>query len=104
MQWFSLTLSVLTVLHSVFAVPTTLHTIEKYAGETTGRHVIQLKPGFDKARLVQQMKKAGNVTHEWDIVNGFAGHFDDDTLNVLRADPNVELISEDGIVHTTSTQ
>lgn len=104
MQLFSLSLTVLSVLHSVFAVPTTLHTIEKYAGETTGRHLIKLKPDVDKTSLVQQMKEAGNVTHEWNIINGFAGHFDDNTLNALRANPDVELISEDGIVHVATTQ
>jgi len=58
---------------------------------------------------------------DWDMLNGFAstffslevsshdhnidiGDLDTDTLNTLRASSDVESISEDGIMHTMTTQ
>ncbi|KAF5349212.1 hypothetical protein D9756_009504 [Leucocoprinus leucothites] len=86
------------------AAPTALHTIETFSGETTGRHIVTLKEGVSKASLIAQIKQNATITHEFDIINGFAGHFDEDTLNALRASPDVELIGEDGIMHTMVTQ
>ncbi|KXN86834.1 Subtilisin-like serine protease pepC [Leucoagaricus sp. SymC.cos] len=89
---------------SALSAPTALHTIETYAGETTGRHIVTLKAGVDKTNLINQVKQNATVTHEFDIINGFAGHLDEDTLNALRASPDVESIAEDGIMHTMVTQ
>ena len=48
--------------------------IDKYAGETTGRHIVQLKDGADKASLLSQVRAKGSqVTHNWNLINGFAG-------------------------------
>lgn len=104
MYTLSLSLAVLALFHpSVLGAPAAIHTIETYAGETTGRHLVTLKPGVAKASLIRQIKQNATVTHEWDIINGFAGEFDEDTLNALRASPDVESIAEDGIMHTMAT-
>jgi len=52
-------------------------TVEKYDGETSGAHIIQLNEGADRAALVSQVKQAnGEVTHDdWKTCNGFAGLF-----------------------------
>ncbi|KAJ3576376.1 hypothetical protein NP233_g467 [Leucocoprinus birnbaumii] len=86
------------------SAPTALHTVETFDGETTGRHIVTLKEGVSKASLIAQIKQNATITHEFDIINGFAGHLDEDTLNALRANPDVELIAEDGIMHTMVTQ
>lgn len=102
---FSLSFATLSLfLASALSAPTTLHPIESFAGETTGRHIITLKQGVEKAGLVTQLKENVTITHDWEIINAFAGHFDDDTLNALRANPDVEIIAEDGIMHTMTTQ
>ncbi|KAM6496330.1 hypothetical protein JOM56_009036 [Amanita muscaria] len=62
---------------------------------------LTLKEGVNKADLFSQAKTF-NVTHKWDIINGFAGHCDDSTLDYLRAHSDVESIAEDGIVTINS--
>jgi len=48
--------------------------IDKYAGETTGKHIVQLKDGANKASFLSQVKATnGQVTHDWDFINAFAG-------------------------------
>lgn len=102
---FSSSFTVLSLfIASALAAPTALHAIETFDGETTGRFLVTLKPGVSRTSLINQVKKNATVTHEWDIINGFAGHLDDDTLNALRASPDVESIAEDGIMHTMVTQ
>lgn len=89
---------------SALAAPAAIHTVETFSGETTGRFLVTLKPGVSKASLLSQIKHNATITHDWELINGFAGHLDDDTLNVLRANPDVQSIAEDGIMHTMTTQ
>ncbi|KAF9459648.1 serine protease [Collybia nuda] len=86
-----------------FAGLTALQTIEKYAGQVTGRSIVQLKNGVSKATVMQHLKP-DMVTHDWNVINGFAAHLDADTIGLLRASSDVESISEDGIMHTMTTQ
>ncbi|KAG8830049.1 subtilisin-like serine protease [Serendipita sp. 399] len=41
------------------------------------------------------------VIHQWDaaVFNGVAGHFDEDSLNILRAQSEVAWIEEDAVLH-----
>ena len=99
---FVATFTALAVLiSSALAAPSAaLHAVEKFQGETTGRHIVMFKKGVNVAS-----QRVAGVTHAWDgAINGFAGHFDEATLEALRANPNVESISEDGIMHTFVTQ
>ncbi len=90
-----------TLLTPIIAAPfQLLHTVEKFSGDTTSRHIVTFKAGTDKSAF-----QLASVTHQWDgALNGIAGDFDEATLEALRADPNVESISEDGIMHTMTTQ
>lgn len=50
--------------------------IEKYNGTTNGRYIVQMKDGADRAGLQSLLLQTGdghNITHDWDIINGFAG-------------------------------
>ncbi|KAJ3565687.1 hypothetical protein NP233_g7471 [Leucocoprinus birnbaumii] len=89
-------------LTASLAAPTaTLHTVEKYDGETTGRYIVTFKVGV----VATEAQPTEGVTHTWDgAINGFAGHFDEATIEKLRANPDVETISEDGIMSTFVTQ
>ncbi|KAM6496367.1 hypothetical protein JOM56_009073 [Amanita muscaria] len=98
MRFASAALALLAVVPAL-CVPTGLITVEKANGPTTGsgKYIITLKSGVNKAGLISQTKTF-NVTDKWDIINGFAGHCDDSTLNYLRAHSDVESIAEDGIL------
>jgi cerevisin len=100
---FFVTLSVFVT--SALAAVAPLRTVEKYHGETNGRYIVTLKDGSTKSDLFGQLRLSkSNITHDWDIVNGFAGHFNADTLNSLRSNPAVESVAEDGIMHAFGTQ
>lgn len=50
--------------------------IQKYDGTTTGRYIVQMKDGADKASLQSLIMEAVDgqvITHDWSIINGFAG-------------------------------
>ncbi|CDO71600.1 hypothetical protein BN946_scf184911.g70 [Trametes cinnabarina] len=92
----------------IFAAPTaSLHTVEKYAGDKKPQsYIVKLKDGVDKSVhldwLTAHHGHGATVTHpEWEsnVLHGFAGILDENALNALRANPDVEYIAEDGIVH-----
>ncbi|XP_006464047.1 serine proteinase 2 [Agaricus bisporus var. bisporus H97] len=102
---FSLSFAALALLvASALGAPTAIHSIETFDGETSGKHIITLKQGVKKEDLFKNLKAKVSVSHEWEVINGFAAEFDEETLNELRANPNVESITEDGLMHTMSTQ
>ncbi|KAM6496331.1 serine protease [Amanita muscaria] len=96
MHFNSVALALLALVVPVLCIPTGLLTVESANGQTSGKYIVTLKKGVNKADLFSQAKTF-NVTHEWDIINGFAGHCDDSTLDYLRAHSDVESIAEDGI-------
>ncbi|KAF8641441.1 hypothetical protein AX16_009954 [Volvariella volvacea WC 439] len=102
MRFFTATISSLFFIGTVLASPL-LAPIERYSGETTGRYIVQLKEG---AALPTVLESLGiEPAFQWESFNSFAGSFDDATLALIRASPDVERISEDGIMHTmTVTQ
>lgn len=53
--------------------PIMLHDIRRYDGETTGKHIVLLKPGASKAELLVNLSTMNaDVTHDWDFINAFA--------------------------------
>ncbi|KAF9459643.1 serine protease [Collybia nuda] len=78
-----------------------LQAVEKYKGNSTGRFIVKFKDDVSKASFMQRLK-VKPVSHEWQILNGFAADLDTADLNLLRSSSEVELISEDGIMHTTA--
>jgi len=103
MRWFTAVLTAIALAAPVFASPAPLHTVQKYAGQTTGRYIVKLKDGVSKANVFGQLKNA-NITHDWQLIHGFAGELSTAALNTLRASPDVESISEDGIATIVNTQ
>ncbi|KAG6862660.1 hypothetical protein C0993_002151, partial [Termitomyces sp. T159_Od127] len=93
----------LAFLVPVFAAPRSLVPVEKFDGETSGRHIVTLKPGVDRSSFVF----ATNIvpTHNWTVINGFAvghkGKFTEEQINMLRTSSDVESISEDGMVQAS---
>ncbi|RDB21646.1 Cuticle-degrading protease [Hypsizygus marmoreus] len=103
MRFFTAVLTAVALAAPVFAGPTPLRTVEKYQGQTTGKYIVKLKDGASKSAIFSKLKNS-TVTHDWKLINGFAGDLDSATVNLLRASPDVEYIAEDGIVHTFVTQ
>ncbi|KAI0322089.1 serine protease [Amylostereum chailletii] len=78
--------------------------------ETSGRHIVQLKETVSKSGHLQWFDRirSGNsrITHadwEFNVFHGYAGEFDEDTLNALRASPDVKSIEEDSAVEPEAT-
>ena len=74
--------------------------------ESNGRYIVKLKKGAAKANALAKLNANARtrVTHEWDVINGFAGAFDAATLDELRKSPDVEYVEEDGIATIVGTQ
>lgn len=115
---------------AVFAGPiSNAVNIQVFNGEKTGRHIVTLKSGVEKASVLGAVtgllagKDGLGVTQEWStVLNGFAGKsydpikepeywltsmsgkFDEATLASLQTTPGVESISEDGVVHASTLQ
>ncbi|KAF8645749.1 hypothetical protein AX16_007616 [Volvariella volvacea WC 439] len=88
-----------------FTAPSALRTVERYAGETTGKYIVVLKDGVSPASLLGSLRSADiKVEAEWEIINGFATELSEEALNALRASDEVDYITEDGIATITATQ
>jgi len=103
MRFFTAILAAIALAAPVFSSPTPIHTVEKFAGKTSGKYIVKLKAGVSKAKVFGQIKNA-NITHDWNLIHGFAGELDAAAVNTLRASSDVEYISEDGILHIFDTQ
>ena len=104
-QFFALT----TLLLPVLAVPSPLLTVSKVANATAGRYIITLKEGVSRASHLSSIQSKiastpSTITHEFNIINGYAGELSPDDLNELRANPDIALIEEDGISRTFATE
>ncbi|KAG5727551.1 Proteinase R [Termitomyces sp. T112] len=86
-------------LAPVIAAPGYLVPIEKVDGGTSGRHIVSLKANADKSSFIEATNIA--TTHNWTVINGFAGQFTEDQINVLRAHGDVESITEDGFAQVS---
>jgi len=82
-----------------------LLTVSKAEKAVPGRYIITLKEEVSLATHVSSTQASiastdSNITHELDIINGYAGDFTEDDLNDLRAHPDIASIEEDAIVQT----
>ncbi|KAF9041515.1 serine protease [Panaeolus papilionaceus] len=101
MRFFTAILLAVTLVAPAMATPTiAMREVERYQGETTGKYIVNFKKGASRHGWAKKLK----VTESWDLVNGFAAELDEAALNELRASKDVELISEDGIMHAFATQ
>ena len=87
---------------------TSLLTVSKAEKPIPGRYIVTLKEDVSLATHLSstQSKIAStpsNITHEYSLINGYAGEFSVDDLNDLRANPDIDAIEEDGTVQTCAT-
>lgn len=87
-----------------FSVPSPLVKVRKAEEPIAGRYIVTLKDGASREANVNALSRkingASSITHEWDIINGFAGTFSAAELEALRSNPDVASIEEEGLVHT----
>ncbi|KAG6918457.1 hypothetical protein DXG01_014334 [Tephrocybe rancida] len=98
MHFSTAAFTALALVLPALAAPRSALQVEKYNGETNGKYVVKLKPGIAKAAFLNATNMT--ATHEWDVINGFAGEIDATKLDELLANGDVESISEDGIMYT----
>ncbi|KAG6816027.1 hypothetical protein H0H87_009273 [Tephrocybe sp. NHM501043] len=97
MHFFTAVFAALAIIPAVFAAPSRMLAVEKYDGETTGNYIVRLKDGVARSSFLDAANFT--VTHQWDIINGFAGKLNDSEIDALRANSDVESIAEDGIMY-----
>ncbi|KAJ3502962.1 hypothetical protein NLJ89_g8650 [Agrocybe chaxingu] len=103
MRFSAASLATLAILVApIFAAPDALRAVETYAGETSGKYIVKFKEGVSPKAWAKQLGLSNAV--DWNIINGLASNLDTNSLNTLRASADVELISEDGIMHTMAVQ
>ncbi|KAG5652709.1 hypothetical protein H0H81_004022 [Sphagnurus paluster] len=97
---FLTTLLALFLAVPTLSAPSPLLDVEQSAGPAVhGRYIVKLKNGASKAKIFKQLRNS-NVTHDWNVIHGFAGQLDEDAVDVLRASPDVDYIAQDAIMHT----
>src|SRR4051812_12322199 len=107
MRFFVAVFATVTLAIPALASPVVpLHEIRTVAGETSGRYIVKLKDAKAKSNALAKLSASARtrVTHDWDLIHGFAGNFDAASLDALRRSPDVEYIEEDGVVSIVTTQ
>ncbi|CAA7263099.1 unnamed protein product [Cyclocybe aegerita] len=103
MHFFTASLATLAILVTpIVAGPDALRAVETYAGATSGKYIVKFKEGVSPKAWAKRLGLSNAV--DWNIINGLASNLDTDSLSSLRASADVELISEDGIMHTMAIQ
>ena len=99
-QFFTVVLCALPAL----AAPSPLISVKKTENAIPGRYIVTFKDDVGSSASVSsvtsQISSKSKVTHEWGIINGFAGTFTDADLGLLKSNPDVASIEEDGYAHT----
>ncbi|EAU86596.2 serine proteinase [Coprinopsis cinerea okayama7 len=95
------TFAVLLATPVLSAPGASLKSVERYAGPTSGKHIVKLKDGVSRNQWMRKLKLPSD-TVELNLINGFSGTLNDETLAALQASEDVEFISEDGIVQMHS--
>lgn len=75
MRFFTAVFASIALAAPIFASPTSapLREVERFAGKTSGKFIVKLKEGASKAAIIGKLKAGSKVTHDWKILNGFAG-------------------------------
>ncbi|KAF9049153.1 hypothetical protein BJ165DRAFT_1464594, partial [Panaeolus papilionaceus] len=76
-------LSIRCILSAIAPIGASL-SVAHHARSPTGNHIVSLKKEVNRSDILKLVKSSNNrISAEFDIISGFAGHFNDDTLNIL---------------------
>lgn len=68
-------------------------------------YIVTMKDGVvSTASTTSMLSSASEVTHNYTLINGYAGIFTEDDLNTLRSHDHIESIEEDSIMQVYDTQ
>ncbi|KAK0187712.1 serine protease [Armillaria mellea] len=105
LSFFTTAVSFAAALTPVLGAPNVaLREVERFAGKIKENgYIVTTKDKSSRDSLVEAL--GSSVTALYSRTStGFAGILDDETLNEIRAHPDVATIAEDGIVSITTTQ
>jgi len=79
-----------------------LLTVSKAENPAPGRYIVTLKEDVSLAAHVSSTQAniastASNITHEFNLIDGYAGEFTDEDLNDLRSHPDIASIEQDSL-------
>lgn len=97
-SFFTLTLLAL----PSFAVPAHRIRIKRAKEPFDERHLVLLRDDVSRTEVVSSLSSLSNITNQWDVINGFAGHFIPKDLEALMTHPGVLNIHENGVVRPTA--
>ncbi|KAF9645695.1 serine protease [Thelephora ganbajun] len=101
-QFVALVLCILPAL----AAPSPLVPVKKTTDAIPERYIVTFKRTVGHldgvSSVTNNIGSQSKVTHQWGFINGLAGTFTDVDLEVLRSNPNVASIEQDGYAHTQS--
>ena len=88
----------------VLGAPSPLVPLTKTEDAVAGQYIVIFKDGVTHptgiSSVTSKISSQSKITHDWTIINGFAGTFSDADLEALRANPNVKSIGQGGRAHT----
>jgi len=95
-----------TLLLPVLAAPSPVLTVSKAGNPVSDRYIVTLNGGVSLAAHINSIQSSvvstkSRITHEFNLINGYAGEFSVDDLNKLRANPDIAWIEEDGVSRTS---
>lgn len=50
-------------------------TVEKYNGDTSGLYIVKFEDGISRSSVLAGIEHGVNITHDWELINGFAGYY-----------------------------
>ena len=79
-----------------------LLTVSQSKNPVPGNYIVTLKKGVSLASHLSSIQTniastTSNITHEYSLINGYAGEFTDGDLNDLRANPDIAAIEQDSV-------
>ncbi|KAK0243852.1 serine protease [Armillaria nabsnona] len=105
LSFFTTAVSFAAALTPVLGAPNVaLRDVERFAGKIKQNgYIVTMKDKSSRDSLVEALGSSVTALYSRTSI-GFAGILDDETLNEVRAHPDVATVAEDGIVSITTTQ
>lgn len=109
---FALTIITAILVREVHAAPTSIPSnVQPIQGSINhGSYIVKVLDTADKEVVIDSLQRSLNtlftLVHDYDseFFNAFSAIVDPSALNTVASNPNIEYISEDGILRTSATQ
>jgi Peptidase inhibitor I9 len=78
------------------------NTVKTFSGPKTGGYIVKLKSGARRSSSASTLEVPAGTT-DLELINGFFGEFDDETVKALVNHADVEYVEEEGLAHGAAT-